>query len=174
MVDGEEGDPNTAEHSTLKVRNLASLNQSGRFLARKATVKLPRAKEPKYPRTTWKAMTEPLLQIMTVFPCSDCRSLSIKGGDVTNQMPQRISWIRVQMGMTKLGAPDVSIPLILPPGVVSLKVMTTVIVFTNTVETATVNNSPNVVCCRMQVAWSGCPMKSNEQRKQNTSEMSRM
>ena len=43
--------------SMLKVRNLASLNLSGRFLARKATVKLPRAKKPKYPRTKWKAMT---------------------------------------------------------------------------------------------------------------------
>ena len=55
--------------SMLKVRNLASLNLSGRFLARKATVKLPRVKKPKYPRTKWKAMTEPLLQVMTVFLC---------------------------------------------------------------------------------------------------------
>ena len=136
----------------LKVRNLASLNLSGRFLAKKATVKLPRAKAPKYPRTKWKAMTEPLLQIMMVFPYSDCVSLSIKGGDVTNQIPQKTSWIKVQMGMTKLGAPDASIPLILLPGVVSLKAMTTVIVLANTVEIATVKNTPNVVCCRMQVA----------------------
>jgi hypothetical protein len=147
----------------LNVRNLASLNLSGRFLAKKATVKLPRAKEPKYPRTKWKAMTEPLLQIMMVFPCSDCVSLSIKGGDVTNQIPQRTSWTRVQIGMTKLGAPDASIPLILLPGVVSLKVMSTVIVLANSVETAIVKNTPNVVCCRMQVACLGCPMKSNEE-----------
>jgi hypothetical protein len=158
----------------LKVRNLASLNLSGRFLAKKATVKLPRAKEPKYPRTKWKAMTEPLLQIMMVFPCSDCVSLSIKGGDFTNQIPERTSWIRVQMGMAKLGAPDANIPLILLPGVVSLKAKTTVIVLANTVEIATVKNTPNVICCRMQVAWLGCPMKSNEQRKQKTREMSRI
>lgn len=37
--------------SMLNVRNLASLNVSGRFLARKATMKLTRAREPKYPRT---------------------------------------------------------------------------------------------------------------------------
>ena len=37
--------------SRLKVRNLASLNVSGRFLAKKATVKLPRARQAKYPRT---------------------------------------------------------------------------------------------------------------------------
>jgi hypothetical protein len=35
----------------LNVRNLASLNASGRFLARKAIVKLARAREPRYPRT---------------------------------------------------------------------------------------------------------------------------
>ena len=158
----------------LNVRNLASLNLSGRFLAKKATVKLCRAKEPNYPRTMWKAMTEPLLQIRMVFPCSDFVSLPIKGGDVTNQIPQRTIWIRVQMGMAKLGAPATNIPLILLPGVVSLKAMTTVIVLANTVEMATVKNTPNVVCCRMQVAWLGCPMKSNEQRKQKTREMSRM
>lgn len=33
--------------SILKVKNLASLNVSGRLLARKAKVKLPIAKEPK-------------------------------------------------------------------------------------------------------------------------------
>lgn len=98
-----------------------------------------------------------------VFPCSDSVSLSIKGGDVANQIPQRTSWIRVQMGMTNLGAPDASIPLILLPGVVSLKVMSTVIVLANSVEMATVKNTPNVVCCRMQVACLGCPMKSNEE-----------
>jgi hypothetical protein len=157
----------------LKVRNLASLSLSGRFLARKAAVKLCRAKEPNYPRTMWKAMTEPLLQIRKFSPCSDFVSLPIKGGDVTNQILLRTIWIRVQMGMTKLGAPVTNIPLILP-GVVSLKAMTTVIVLANTVEMATVKNTPNVVCFRMQVAWLGCPMKNNEQRKQKTREMSRM
>lgn len=34
----------------LNVRNLASLKVSGRLLARKAKVKLERAKEPKYPK----------------------------------------------------------------------------------------------------------------------------
>ena len=140
--------------SMLKVRNLASLNLSGRFLARKVTVKLPRAKKPKYPRTKWKAMTGSLMQVMTVFPCSDCTSVSMKRGDATNQIPQRTSWIRVQMGRLgyNLGAPVISIPLILLPGVVRLKAMTAVIVLANTVEIATVKNTPNVVCCRMQVA----------------------
>ena len=35
----------------LKVRNLASLKVSGRFPARKAKEKVPRAEEPRYPRT---------------------------------------------------------------------------------------------------------------------------
>ena len=37
--------------SMLNVRNLASLNVSGRFQARKATVKLPWDKKPRCPRT---------------------------------------------------------------------------------------------------------------------------
>ena len=37
--------------SMQNVRNLASLKLSGRFQARKATVKLPRAKDHRYPRT---------------------------------------------------------------------------------------------------------------------------
>ena len=77
-------------------------------------------------------------------------------------------------GKSNLGAPVISIPLILLPGVVRLKAMTTVIVLANTVEIASVKNTPNVVCCRMQVAWLGCPMKSNEHRKQKTREISRM
>lgn len=36
--------------SMLKVKNLASLKVSGRFLARKAKMKLTRAKEPMNPR----------------------------------------------------------------------------------------------------------------------------
>ena len=37
--------------SMLKVGNLASLKVSGRFLSRKAKEKVPRAKEPGWPRT---------------------------------------------------------------------------------------------------------------------------
>jgi hypothetical protein len=37
--------------SVLNVKSLASLNVSGRFLARKAIVKFARAREPRYPRT---------------------------------------------------------------------------------------------------------------------------
>ena len=160
--------------SMLKVRNLASLNLSGRFLAKKATVKLPRAKDPKYPRTKWNAMTEPLLHTMVICPCSDCVSVSIKGGDTASQIPQRTSWSRVQRGMTKLGAPDINIDLILLLGVVILKARTTVIVLAKTVDKATVKKTPNVICCRMQVPMLGCPIKSNEQRKQSVMEISRM
>lgn len=160
--------------SILKVRNLASLNLSGRFLAKKATVKLPRAKDPRYPRTKWNAVIEPLLHTMMIIPCSDCKSVSMKGGDVASQIPQRTSWIRVQRGIIKLGAPDININLILLLGVVILKARTTVIVLAKTVDNATVKKMPNVVCCRMQVPMLGCPMKSNEQRKQNVMEISRM
>ena len=110
-------------------------------------------------------MTELLLQMMTVFPFSDCIFLTIKGGHVTNLIPYRTTWIRVQMGMSKLGNPDARIPLILLPGVVSLKTMTTVTVLANTVETHTVKNTPNVFWCRMQGAWLACPMKSNGQNR---------
>ena len=37
--------------NVLSVTCLVSLKVSGRFLARKAREKVPRAKEPKYPRT---------------------------------------------------------------------------------------------------------------------------
>ena len=37
--------------SMLNVKSLASLNVSGSFLDKKATVKLARATEPRYPRT---------------------------------------------------------------------------------------------------------------------------
>ena len=51
---------------------------------------------------------------------------------------------------------------------------TTVIVLAKTVETETVNTTPNVICCRMQVAAFGWPMKSKGQRKQKMSEMSKI
>jgi hypothetical protein len=55
-----------------------------------------------------------------------------------------------------------------------MKARTTVIVLAKTVETATVNIIPNMVCWRMQVAVLGYPMKSKEQRKQQVREMSKM
>ena len=51
---------------------------------------------------------------------------------------------------------------------------TTVIVLAKTVERETVNTTPNVICCRMQVAEFGWPMESRGQRKQKMSEMSKM
>ena len=50
---------------------------------------------------------------------------------------------------------------------------TTVIVLAKTVETETVNTTPNVICCRMQVAEFRWPMKSKGQRKQKMSEISK-
>jgi hypothetical protein len=100
----------------LNVRNLASLNASGRFLAREATAKLARAREPREPRTQQKAVREPLLHRMMTWPCSECASVSIKGGEVPSQIPQRLSWIRVQMGTMKFGVHDTSNHLTLLPG----------------------------------------------------------
>ena len=51
---------------------------------------------------------------------------------------------------------------------------TTVIVLAKTVETETVNTTPNVTCCRIQTAELGCPMKSKGHRKLKMSEMSKM
>jgi hypothetical protein len=100
--------------------------------------------------------------------------MSIKGGEVASQIPQKISWIRVQMGMTEFTAPDTSNHLIVLPGFIILKDRITVIVLAKTVETATVNTSPNVICWSIHVTVLGCPMNSKEQRKHRKREMSRM
>ena len=132
--------------SMLNVRNLASLNVTGRFLTRKAKVKLPRAKKPREPRTQKKAITEPLLHTMMRFLGSECESMSMKGGEVPNQVPQITTWIREQMGMTELKAPDSSRYLIVLPGFTALNAKITVMVLAKTVETVTVNTRANVTC----------------------------
>ena len=73
-----------------------------------------------------------------------------------------------------MGVPDTRKFLNLLPGSVTLKARTTVTVLARTVETATVNATPNVTCCRTQVAEFGWPMKSKGQRKQKMREMSKM
>ena len=85
--------------SMLKVRNLASLKVSGRFLARKAQEKVPRAKEPGWPRTQEKAVTEPLLHMMRSSLGSECVHLK-GGGEVPSQTPQIITWTKEHMGKT--------------------------------------------------------------------------
>lgn len=81
--------------------------------------------------------------------------MSTNGGDTPSQIPQKTICMSVQMGMMNFGAPDISNPLSLLPEAVLLKARTTVMVFAKTVETATVKMTPNVVCCRMQVAVLG-------------------
>jgi hypothetical protein len=76
--------------------------------------------------------------------------------------------------MMKLGMRDNSNCFTFLPEEVTMKARTTVIVLAKTVETATVNIIPNMVCWRMQVAVLGYPMKSKEQRKQQVREMSKM
>lgn len=78
------------------------------------------------------------------------------------------------MGMMKLGALDIIIHLTILPGTVILKARTTVRALAKTVERATANSTANVLCCRIQVAVLGWPMKSNGQRKQKVRVMSRM
>jgi hypothetical protein len=77
------------------------------------------------------------------------------------------------MGIMRLGVHNSSNCLILPPEV-TVKGRTTLKVLVNTVETATQNTTPNVVCWRMQVAVLRCPMNSKEQRKQQVREMSKV
>ena len=55
-----------------------------------------------------------------------------------------------------------------------LNARTTTIVLAKTVERATVNTTPNVICCRKHVTEFGWPMKSKGQRKQKMSEMSKI
>ena len=76
--------------------------------------------------------------------------------------------------MITLGVLNDSSHLTLLLGTVMLKARSTVIVLAKTVDTATVNRIPKVICCRRHLAVLGCPMKSNEQRKQSVREMSRM
>ena len=59
------------------------------------------------------------------------------------------------MGMINLSAPDLSNSLIHLPDVEILKARTTVMVLAKTVDTDTVKTTPNVICCRMQVAVLG-------------------
>ena len=98
----------------------------------------------------------------------------MKGGAVTSQIPQIMSWISVQMGMMKLGALDTINHLTILAGTVALNAITTVIALANTVERATVNKIPNVVCCKMHVIVLGWPMNNRELRKQNKSVNNRM
>ena len=61
--------------SMLKVGNSASLKVSGGFPARRARENVPRAKEPRYPRTEQKAVTEPLLySIIAPWAQNECPS----------------------------------------------------------------------------------------------------
>ena len=83
---------------------------------------------------------------MMMWLCSECASVSMKGGEVPSQILQRLSWIKEQMGMMKLGAPDTNHWHILLPGVLTWKATTTVIVLAKTLETATVKTTPNVIC----------------------------
>ena len=59
------------------------------------------------------------------------------------------------------------------PGVLVLNTRITVKVLTRTVATAAVNTALKVICWRMQVAVLGQPIKSKEQKKHKTREMSR-
>ena len=71
-----------------------------------------------------------------------------------------------------MGVPDTKMFFNVLPGPVNLKARITVIVLARTVETATVNTIPNVICCKTQVTLFGRPMKKKEHRKQNMSDMS--
>jgi hypothetical protein len=62
------------------------------------------------------------------------------------------------MGM-KCDAPGTSNHLSLLPGEVTLKATATVIGLAMILEIVTVNTTPNIVCCRMQVAVLEWPMK---------------
>jgi hypothetical protein len=60
------------------------------------------------------------------------------------------------------------------PEEVAVRAKITVIVLGATVEIATVNTIPNVICWRIQPADFGCPVNSKNQRQQQMREMSMM
>ena len=80
---------------------------------------------------------------MTVFRV--CISVN-EEEEILSQIQQRLSWIKEQMGMMKLGVPDTNHCHMLLTGAVNLKATTTVIVFAKTVERATVKTTLNVTC----------------------------
>lgn len=104
-------------------------------------------------------------------PGSEWASVSIKGGDDPRQIPQIISWIRVQKCMMKFSARVTINHLILPLGAVTLKAKSTVTVLAKTAETATVKRTPNVVFCKIHVARLVWLMESKEKRKQKVREI---
>lgn len=91
---------------TLKVRNLASLKVLGRFRARKALVKLPRARSPGFPGHSRRQGPSPRLQARGTHLGLECVSVSVKRGEVPRQIPQRVGWIGEWMRKVKSGAPD--------------------------------------------------------------------
>jgi hypothetical protein len=70
--------------------------------------------------------------------------MSISGGHVPNQIPQRISWISVQMGTANLGTPTNRHLLLLLPGEMILKAGTGVTILAKLVERAMVNTTQDV------------------------------
>ena len=77
-------------NSMLDVRHLASLKVSGRLQARKARVKLKRAKETQYPKERYNIMAEPLLHMTIRGAGCECASMSMKGEEVPNQTAQKV------------------------------------------------------------------------------------
>jgi hypothetical protein len=84
----------------------------------------------------------------------------MKGREVIHHIPQRTSWISVQMGMMKLGAFVTINHLIILAGTVILNAITTVIALANTVESHSEQNSK---CCLLQNAG-GCVGLTNEEQ----------
>ena len=136
--------------SMLKVRNLASLKVSGRFLARKAKEKVPRAKEPGWPRTQEKAVTKPLLHMMRSFSGSECVHLKERGRG--SQPDSTDHHLDHGAHGKDIAAPVPSSHLMVLPGFPALNARITARVLAKTVATATVNTAPNVICRRTQVA----------------------
>lgn len=108
---------------------------------------------------------DPLLHIIIMWPCSEESSESIKGGEVISQIPENTSWIRVQIGIMRLGALVIIIHLISLPGTVILKARTVVRVLAKTVERATALQMCSAARYRW-LCWSGrCRAVDRENRR---------
>ena len=158
--------------SMLKVINLASLKLSGSFRARKARMKHKMASSPMYPSTDQKPKAEPKAHSKIILSLKSLRFLKGKGGEIVNQRIHIITCIRVKPRTVSLCWAGPNHFIILLPGSVALKAISTTIVFPRTQEIQRTKVMPNAVCRSMQDKSEGRPMKVREHRKHRVKEKS--
>lgn len=168
LVDRKEDDPDSAEHQHPECQKLGFIEGVRQIPGLESNREAPQGKHTENPRLRYWLidwLIVPLLQTKRLCPGSERISISIKGGEDLSQISQIISWIRVQKGMMKFGAPVTINHLILLPGAVNARSI--VRVLSKTVETATVETAPNGSAARcMWLGW-GSQWKARKRGNKN-------